>query len=140
MQFITSHMEVKIGDFGLSRIVNTSITTATQAKGTPGYLAPEIAMRPRKAPPPDYFAADVYSCAMIFWELLALESLEVFAREYGNANALIIAFANGDRPDFPADFSKKHEDLIQRMWQNDPKKRPTLEDIANELQTSVAPL
>jgi len=68
---------VKIADFGLAKIVEApgagkrtpALTRATQAMGTPHYMAPEQLERPREV---DH-RADIYSLGVVFYELLTGE-------------------------------------------------------------------
>lgn len=66
---------VKIADFGLAKIVGSestrgpALTRATQAMGTPQYMAPEQVERPLEV---DH-RADIYSLGVVFYELLTGE-------------------------------------------------------------------
>ena len=123
-----------ICDFGLSRCFKKSLTnseklTMTGQIGTPIYMAPEIFNGD------DHYSSsvDVYSFAMIAYELV---TGKVPFSELGDKItpvALGIKVINGYRPKFPKYVPKKMQDLISRCWSKKPSKRPSFEEVFNEL-------
>lgn len=134
LQLVTDDLRIKIADFGLSKLASATQGTAV-AKGTPGYMAPELSTKKRNGPPVDPFAADIFSCAIIFWELF---TNQIFYRDYAadfeNAFQLIGEFVQGGRPPFPSTTDPKAKALIESMWKGDPKARPDLEAVADQLK------
>eukprot|EP01100_Stratorugosa_tubuloviscum_P001035 TRINITY_DN1235_c0_g3_i4.p1 TRINITY_DN1235_c0_g3~~TRINITY_DN1235_c0_g3_i4.p1 ORF type:complete len:122 (-),score=51.24 TRINITY_DN1235_c0_g3_i4:256-621(-) len=63
--FLDLNWTAKIGDFGLSRF-NSSNNTMTTMQGTLAWMAPEVLQH---AFPTQY--SDVYSFAIIIWELIS---------------------------------------------------------------------
>jgi predicted Ser/Thr protein kinase len=57
--------EIVIVDFGIARALGSG-ATVTQALGTPGYIAPEVAMTGRASP-----RSDVYGLGATLWTLIA---------------------------------------------------------------------
>ena len=67
--FVSSQGEVKLGDFGVAKLVAVeSWTMAGSVKGKLGYLSPE-----QIAAEPPSQSIDLWAAAIIFWELLAGE-------------------------------------------------------------------
>lgn len=65
---VDKHWSVKIGDFGLSRIITGSGVCDQTAVGTPEWTAPELL---RNEPVTD--KCDVFSFGVIMWELSTLK-------------------------------------------------------------------
>jgi serine/threonine protein kinase len=56
-----------VGDFGLARVKNTTRSVIRSLVGTVNWQAPEL-----WSPKPRYdYKVDVFSCGMVFWEMLA---------------------------------------------------------------------
>lgn len=57
----------KVGDFGLARVKSTTRSVLRSTVGTCQYQSPEL-----WHPKPRYdYKVDVYSCSMVFWEMLS---------------------------------------------------------------------
>ena len=64
---ISSHGRVKVGDFGVARLAeSTTEIPAAAVAGTPKYMAPEQALGRRATP-----AVDIYSAGVVLYEMLA---------------------------------------------------------------------
>jgi NIMA (never in mitosis gene a)-related kinase len=59
---------VKLGDFGIARVLSTTIEQAVTIVGTPYYLSPEIIKNE-----PYNFKSDMWSLGVILYELCALK-------------------------------------------------------------------
>jgi NIMA (never in mitosis gene a)-related kinase len=44
--FLTSNGTIKLGDFGISKVLENSITSAKTVVGTPYYMSPEVHSNP----------------------------------------------------------------------------------------------
>jgi serine/threonine protein kinase len=65
--FVDSDMNLKIGDFGISRILDHTAQHCQTSAGTPSYMAPEI------VDSQEYnFKADIWSLGCIIWEICSL--------------------------------------------------------------------
>jgi NIMA (never in mitosis gene a)-related kinase len=58
---------VKIGDFGIARVLSTTIEKAKTVVGTPYYLSPEIIENK-----PYSFKSDIWSLGVLLYELCTL--------------------------------------------------------------------
>jgi BR serine/threonine kinase len=110
-------LNVKIADFGFARFVKSSL--AETACGSPHYAAPEII----KGNPYDGKKADVWSCGVILYALLA----GYLPFDDTSIRALLMKVKKGQYI-MPA-FSRAACDLISRMLTLDPEARITIEQI-----------
>ena len=69
---LDENLNIKIADFGFARVVKENI--AETSCGSPHYAAPEVI----KGQPYDGRAADVWSCGVILFALLAVSILLIF--------------------------------------------------------------
>lgn len=119
---LNQDLTCKIIDFGTSRVVAANNQRMTKNIGTPAWIAPEVFQNEST-----YGSeADVYSFAILMWELLTCEL------PYGNLNVFEIpdAVCKGKRPDFnPADSDEEYTALMCQAWDPDPAKRPTMEQL-----------
>ncbi|ORC86603.1 putative serine/threonine protein kinase, putative,protein kinase [Trypanosoma theileri] len=115
---------LKISDFGLSNLHRGNVggqgTMLQTVCGTPNYVAPEV-LKERGY---DGVLADVWSCGVILFVMLA--GYLPFDDE--NINGL---FAKIERGEYrvPRHFSPEARDLIAKMLTVDPSKRITVKDI-----------
>jgi BR serine/threonine kinase len=114
---LDEHLNIKIADFGFARFVRTNI--ANTSPGSPHYAAPEII----RGVPYDGRAADVWSCGVILYALLAgyLPFDDISVRN------LLVKVRHGQYV-MPA-LSRSACDLIQRMLTLDPAERITIDRI-----------
>jgi serine/threonine protein kinase len=63
---LDSHLQPKIGDFGLARPLDAQVKEGEAIYGTPGYTAPEVVMPPHKVDQ----RADIFSLGVLLKELL----------------------------------------------------------------------
>ena len=67
--FLTASKDVKVGDFGVSRVMSPDTLMVDTMYGTPLYLSPELC---RNEP---YTAkTDIWSCGVLLYELCALDT------------------------------------------------------------------
>ena len=123
----------KICDFGLSKIYHSnkeSMSTESQAgyKGTPIYIPPETWSREEYST-----AGDVYAFALIVYELMTLD--EPF-KKFTISKIFSKIVTEKYRPEFKSPIDDCYKDLINRCWSNDPKQRPTFDEIVFELKNN----
>jgi tRNA A-37 threonylcarbamoyl transferase component Bud32 len=116
---VEKNLSVKVGDFGFATAKQDN---GTQTRcGTPCWTAPEIISGNGKYTE----KADVYSFAIVMWEVLTRKA------PYQDKNMMTVALnvINGDRPLVPSDCPKAFGDVMQRAWKAKPEKRPQMEDL-----------
>ena len=120
-----STIVAKIGDWGSARATLAGSRTMTHGVGTACWLAPEVITHARSSK-----LSDVYGFGIILWELATRE--EVYQ---GLESTQIIARVANDnlRPQPPRNCLWK--DLMVKCWSENPKNRPSFEEIMIELGT-----
>jgi len=117
-------LRVKIADFGLSRSIRGRGVMDTYC-GTPATMAPEIVMHQ------DYDEkADVFSFAIIMWEILTRE--QPYRGQGGMSLAMRVA-TKGLRPDVPVYCPAEWAFVMQRAWAHSPEDRPGFDEILDTL-------
>eukprot|EP00756_Hemistasia_phaeocysticola_P035783 Hpha_TRINITY_DN16604_c3_g2::TRINITY_DN16604_c3_g2_i1::g.183579::m.183579 len=125
---------IKITDFGLSNYqkgpegAEGGGALLQTVCGTPNYVAPEVLDTDEGGGGYNGFTADVWTCGVILFVMVA--GYLPFDEQSGNLNALFLIIRRGEYkfPRSPA-FSPELQDLCKRILIIDPKKRFTLEDI-----------
>ena len=115
----------KICDFGIARF--ESVGMKTQKIGTPHYMAPELITS-------RFYdgKVDVYAYAMILYEMSELQKP---FRDYDLKEIFAAVVQDNERPDFTLQTPAYLRKLIEKCWDEDPKKRPTFEEIFEEFKT-----
>jgi len=121
---VNKYFEIKLCDFGLSRVVDTK-ALMTGCVGTVGWIAPEIFSEKK------FYSekADIYSFGMVCWELLTrqtpFENLESFS--------VPVLVLKGKRPPLPKEGNKAFRKLIKNCWSQKPENRPNISKVLNIL-------
>ena len=67
--FLTVNNEVKVGDFGVGRVMSDNTIMVDTMYGTPLYLSPELCKNE-----PYNVKTDIWSCGVLLYELCALDT------------------------------------------------------------------
>lgn len=122
--FLDCHLNLKIGDFGLSAVVKNGEKRRTVC-GTPNYIAPEVLQGKSSG---HSFEADIWSLGVIIYTLLV--GVPPFQQK--NVDD-IYKRIEMNKYIFPVDceLSSDSIDLITRILISNPLERPDLEQILN---------
>ncbi|ETO64112.1 TKL protein kinase [Phytophthora nicotianae P1976] len=116
----------KISDFGLSCVMEVGRSADRTAEtGTYGWMAPEVIRHE-----PYSSKADVYSFAVVLWELLAKDI--PFKGQTPMQTAMAVA-EHQMRPALPHTTPPKIAELIEHCWNQDPTRRPDFSAIVKVL-------
>lgn len=119
---------IKLADFGLAREASREMTCEA---GTYRWMAPEIFSvnpLPIGAKKAYDHKVDVYSFAIVLWELMTNQT------PFRGRNNIMVAYATAqsERPSL-LDVPRPVAPLLQTCWANDPKSRPEFKDISEYL-------
>eukprot|EP00775_Hariotina_reticulata_P007388 gene7388-7597_t len=118
--FICQGNILKLGDFGIARLLGPSTELAKTAIGTPFYLSPEICQDQ-----PYNRKSDVWALGCVLYELASLRR----AFDGNSLPALVLKILRGRYPPLPSRYSNKLRSLVDSMLQQDPRMRPSIDDI-----------
>ncbi|KAL0725698.1 hypothetical protein Bca4012_040297 [Brassica carinata] len=117
---------VKVADFGLSRIKHETYLATKSGRGTPQWMAPEV-LRNESANE----KSDIYSFGVVLWELATgkipwetLNSMQVIGA---------VGFMN-QRLEIPKDIDPLWISLMQSYWHSNTKRRPTFHELMERLR------
>ena len=128
--FLTIDNKIKLGDFGLSKVLNSSKELIKSNVGTIIYMSPEIIKD-------DYysFSSDIWSLGIILFELCLLKNPLIHLNElsiikqyilYGDFEELI------NQKKIRNIYSERTCDLIKKILVKNPVDRPTIDTIIQE--------
>merc|ERR1719428_278103 len=118
--FITGSGRLRIGDFGISKVLDCTAAFAKTTIGTPYYLSPEICQER-----PYSWSSDVWAMGCILYEMAALR----VPFDAPNIRALVSKITRGPMPQLPPRFSPDLTKLCGDLLQRDDRKRPAASDI-----------
>ncbi|PSS04139.1 Serine/threonine-protein kinase [Actinidia chinensis var. chinensis] len=118
---VDKNWNVKVGDFGLSRLKNATFLTAKSGRGTPQWMAPEVLRNE-----PSNEKSDVFSFGVILWELMT----ESIPWKHLNSFQVVGVVGFMDRRlDLPENLDARASSIIRDCWQSNPEHRPSFQDL-----------
>jgi len=119
--FIARGNIIKLGDFGISKVLEKTDQFATTVTGTPYYMAPEICTNQ-----PYTFKSDIWSLGCVLYELCTLK--HAFAAD--SLLSLVFQIVRGTFPPISTDdYSKNLSQLVNMLLNRDVAQRPSLAQI-----------
>jgi serine/threonine protein kinase len=91
------------------------------------YIAPEVINEKGYT-----FASDIYSIAIIMWEISSGYS-PFIDYKYGDCN-LALDIINGMRPEIASEIPLEYENLMKQCWDSDPLKRLDIRSLRNKMK------
>ncbi|OMJ76132.1 hypothetical protein SteCoe_24575 [Stentor coeruleus] len=126
--FLDSSMNVKLGDFGLSRMMGQESEFAKTHVGTPYYMSPEQITDSHYNE-----KSDIWSLGCLLYEFASLSR----PFEAPNAGALAVKIKSGKVEKLPTRYSEELQRVVNWMLNMDPNMRPSVEDLLNLSQVSL---
>ncbi|MBF0499074.1 MAG: protein kinase [Candidatus Riflebacteria bacterium] len=135
---ISQDSRLKIVDFGIAK-TSTKHTQAGTSLGTPQYMSPEQGRGKQLTG-----KSDIYSIGVLFWELLTGHPPYDIAGEASNPYlSIMLMHVNDPLPldklkEYPQ--AKPFTDLLKRMLEKEPDKRPDIPEIKRIIGAELARL
>lgn len=120
--FLTKSNIIKLGDFGIARVLSGTQEHAQTMVGTPYYLSPEIINGK-----PYNFKSDIWSLGVLLYELCALKP----PFDAKNLPFLALKIIKGQYSPIPTTYSKGLRELVNSLFKVNPRDRPTINTILN---------
>ena len=119
--FLTRDLTIKLGDFGISRVLEHNDPSAMTVVGTPYYMSPELCQSH-----PYTNKSDVWALGIIIYELTSLKHPFKCVNILGMAMEVV----NTKHPRIStAQYSEDLADLIDKLLEKDPNNRPSARDL-----------
>lgn len=137
--FLSKNGDVKLGDFGLAKIIEATCALVKTQCGTPIYMSPELCMGQ------DYNrGADVYALGCILYELMTLTMpwADVQYNAAGGFSAFLkkIASSSLDLTKCKQRYSLELCNLLAALIHRNPRNRPALKQVLQmDLVAAAAP-
>ncbi|KAL5256617.1 hypothetical protein ACHWQZ_G011760 [Mnemiopsis leidyi] len=111
---------LKVGDFGISKMLTSDSEAADSIVGTPYYMSPEICRGL-----PYGYKSDVWSCGCVLYEMLELRK----TFDATNQLRLVYSIVTKEFKPVSESWSQDLRNILTSMLQKDPDNRPTVQDI-----------
>ncbi|KAJ8377142.1 hypothetical protein SKAU_G00077220 [Synaphobranchus kaupii] len=121
--FLTKDGTVQLGDFGIARVLNSTVELARTCIGTPYYLSPEICENK-----PYNNKSDIWALGCVLYEMCTLKH----AFEAGNMKNLVLKIIRGSYPPVPQQYTLELRNLLGLLFKRSPRERPSVSTILHK--------
>uniref|UniRef100_A0A8C5MRA1 non-specific serine/threonine protein kinase n=1 Tax=Leptobrachium leishanense TaxID=445787 RepID=A0A8C5MRA1_9ANUR len=118
--FLTKSGTIQLGDFGIARVLNSTVELARTCIGTPYYLSPEICENR-----PYNNKSDIWALGCVLYEMCTLKH----AFEAGNMKNLVLKIIRGSYPPVSLHYSYDLRNLLSMLFKRNPRDRPSVTSI-----------
>uniref|UniRef100_A0AAY4DGV6 non-specific serine/threonine protein kinase n=1 Tax=Denticeps clupeoides TaxID=299321 RepID=A0AAY4DGV6_9TELE len=122
--FLTKDGTVQLGDFGIARVLNSTVELARTCIGTPYYLSPEICENK-----PYNNKSDIWALGCVLYEMCTLRH----AFEAGNMKNLVLKIIRGSYPPVSVHYSQDLRSLLAQLFRRNPRERPSINSVLDKL-------
>ncbi|XP_035509684.1 serine/threonine-protein kinase Nek1 isoform X2 [Morone saxatilis] len=121
--FLTKDGTVQLGDFGIARVLNSTVELARTCIGTPYYLSPEICENK-----PYNNKSDIWALGCVLYEMCTLKH----AFEAGNMKNLVLKIIRGSYPPVSVHYSQELRSLLAQLFKRNPRERPSVSSVLDK--------
>ena len=131
----SSFSRVKLFDFGLAKELDPLQRTSdgmyemSGGTGSRRFMGPEVALGE-----PYNLSADIYSFAILFWELCALEKAYGKLSQEEHKRTVIQGM---DRPPLKREWRPEICSILENCWKRNPRERMNAKDLYKQLKEQV---
>ncbi|XP_067885372.1 serine/threonine-protein kinase Nek1 isoform X2 [Heterodontus francisci] len=118
--FLTKDGTVQLGDFGIARVLNSTVELARTCIGTPYYLSPEICENK-----PYNNKSDIWALGCVLYEMCTLKH----AFEAGNMKNLVLKIIRGSYPPVSVHYTYDLRNLMSQLFKRNPRDRPSVSSL-----------
>mmetsp|Transcript_94322 Transcript_94322/g.177478 ORF Transcript_94322/g.177478 Transcript_94322/m.177478 type:complete len:473 (+) Transcript_94322:58-1476(+) len=118
--FLSKSGNLKMGDFGIAKVLECTAACAQTQVGTPYYMCPEICKGR-----PYAFGSDIWAMGCILYEICAKR----VPFDGHDLKSLIQNITKAPTPDLPHEYSRDLNAILRSMLTRDPNMRPEADDI-----------
>ncbi|XP_061540126.1 serine/threonine-protein kinase Nek1 isoform X2 [Phycodurus eques] len=121
--FLTKDGTVQLGDFGIARVLNSTVELARTCIGTPYYLSPEICENK-----PYNNKSDIWALGCVLYEMCTLKH----AFEAGNMKNLVLKIIRGSYHPVSVHYSQELRSLLGQLFKHNPRERPSVSSVLDK--------
>lgn len=118
--FLTSSGGLRVGDYGVSQVLQRTLASACTNVNAVHYLSPEICNDG-----PESFKGDVWALGCVLFEMAALR----LPFDEPNVAGLVLKIVRGPTPQFPKQYSGELRKLHSSLLKRDPEQRPSAQEV-----------
>jgi len=126
--FIAQNGSIKVGDFGIAKVLDCTVAMARTQIGTPYYLSPELCQER-----PYAWGSDIWAMGCILYEMCALK----VPFDAANISGLVSKIVRGPLPMLPVAYSAFLRELCLQMLNRQASARPSCDEILQRGQVQA---